>query len=204
MANPIADAVANVVPTLESPRVRLRAYRASDAEGMFRLYSDPRVMRYWSFPPWTQIGQARSYLERVAGELSAGSNVLPWAIATRDDDCLVGTVTLFSLSLEQGRAETGYSLHPDFQGRGLAREGLSLALGHAFDALQLRRIEADVDPRNLPSCRLVEGLGFRREGLLRARWKVAGELCDSALYGLLAEDFARESTVRSEAKLITP
>ena len=191
MATPTAVPDAQVVPTLESTRLRLRAYRATDDAGMFRLYSDPRVMRYWSFPPWTSLGQAQAYLRRVEGEMAAGSSVLPWAIATRADDVLVGTVTLFSVNIEQGRAETGYSLHPDFQGRGLAREALRLMLGHAFDTLQLRRIEADVDPRNTPSCRLVESLGFRREGLLRARWHVAGELCDSAMYGLLAEEFAR-------------
>lgn len=204
MASPTAVASPRVVPTLESPRLRLRSYRASDAEEIFRLYSDARVMRYWSFPPWTSIGQAQSYLERVLGEVAAGSSVLPWAIATRADDCLVGTVTLFSLSLEQGRAEIGYSLHPEAQGRGLAREALRLALGLAFDTLGLRRVEADVDPRNGPSCRLLEHLGFRREGLLRARWKVAGELCDSAMYGLLAEEFLREDPVRSPAGASAP
>src|SRR6476660_1281660 len=117
MSGPYAISVDKVVPTLESERLRLRAYRPGDAEAMFRLYSDPRVMRYWSFPPWTSIGQARAYLERVRGEMEAGSTVLPWAIATRSDDCLVGTVTLFSLDIGQGRAETGYSLHPDFQGQ---------------------------------------------------------------------------------------
>jgi ribosomal-protein-alanine N-acetyltransferase len=204
MASPIAVSLPKVVPTLESPRLRLRSYRASDAEAMFRLYSDPRVMRYWSFPPWTSVRQAEAYLERVLGEMAAGSSVLPWAVATRSDDCLVGTVTLFSLSLEQGRAETGYSLHPDFQGQGLAREALRLALGHAFDTLRLRRVEADVDPRNGPSCRLVEHLGFRREGLLRARWLVAGELCDSAMYGLLAGEFLREEPARSPAGASAP
>ena len=203
MASPIAVPVAKVVPTLESPRLRLRAYRASDAAAMFRLYSDPRVMRYWSFPPWTGIGQAQAYLERVQGEMAAGSSVLPWAIATRADDVLVGTVTLFSLSIEQGRAETGYSLQPEFQGDGLAREALRLALGHAFDGLRLRRVEADVDPRNTPSCRLLEHLGFRREGLLRARWLVAGEVCDTALYGLLAEDFLREDAISAQDDTVT-
>jgi len=204
MASQIDVPVARVVPTLESSRVRLRPYCASDAEAMFRLYSDPRVMRYWSFPPWTGIGQARAYLERVQGELEAGSNVLPWAIATRADDCLVGTVTLFSLSLEQGRAEAGYSLQPEFQGHGLAREALRLALGLAFDVLHLRRVEADVDPRNTPSCRLLEHLGFRREGLLRARWLVAGEVCDTALYGLLAEEFMREDASAPDPAVASP
>jgi ribosomal-protein-alanine N-acetyltransferase len=66
---------------------------------------------------------------------------------------------------------------------------LRLALAHAFGPLGLRRVEADVDPRNAASCRLLERLGFRREGLLRERWRVNGETCDSALFGLLAREF---------------
>ncbi|WP_225766375.1 GNAT family protein [Stenotrophomonas sp. Marseille-Q4652] len=54
----------------------------------------------------------------------------------------------------------------------------------------LRRIEADTDPRNTPSRHLLEKLGFVHEGLLRERWRVNGELCDTALYGPLRRDFA--------------
>ena len=64
-----------------------------------------------------------------------------------------------------------------------------MALAHAFGPLGLRRIEADIDPRNAPSCTLAERMGFVREGLLRERWRVADELQDSALYGLLARDW---------------
>jgi len=199
MASPTAAPVPKVVPTLESSRLRLRTYRSSDAEAMFRLYSDPRVMRYWSFPPWTSLAQAQAYLARVLGEMEVGTSVLPWAIATRADDVLIGTVTLFSVNIDQGHAGTGYSLPADVPGQGLAREALGLALAHAFDTLHLRRIEADIDPRNGPSCRLVEHLGFRREGLLRARWHVAGELCDSALYGLLADELVRDPAMRHDA-----
>jgi len=46
------------VPVLEMPRLRLRPYRVDDADAMFALYSDPRVMRYWSFPPWVQVARA--------------------------------------------------------------------------------------------------------------------------------------------------
>lgn len=176
------------VPVLESGRVRLRPYRDDDAEAMFELYSDPRVMRYWSFPAWVEPGQARVYLERARAGMDSGE-IFPWAIADAGSDRLIGALTLFSLHVEQRRAEVGYSLSPHYQGRGVAAEALRLALGFAFASLGLRRIEADIDPRNLPSCRLVERLGFQREGLLRKRWKVNGEDCDTALYGLLREEF---------------
>jgi len=178
------------VPELETAHLRLRAYRADDVEPMFALYSDPRVMRYWSFPPWVEIAQARIYINRCLAGMDSGE-IFPWAIADRDSDRLIGALTLFSLHADQLRAEIGYSLSPDFQGRGLATEALQSGLAYAFDELGLVRVEADIDPRNEPSCRLLERIGFEREGLLRKRWRVNDEVCDSAFYGLLVEDFIR-------------
>jgi len=176
------------LPVLEGERIRLRPYREDDARAIFALYSDPDVTRYWSFPAWTRREQATDYLAaRMALETPA---VYAWALAEREGDRLVGTTTFFSLSGPHKRAEVGYSLLPSRQGRGLASEALRLALAHAFGPLGLERIEADVDPRNEASWRLLEKLGFRREGLLRNRWRVNGEVCDSYLYGLLREDYA--------------
>ncbi len=130
------------IPVLQTSRLRLRPYRADDAPAMFALYSDPRVMRYWSFPAWTALAQA--CIARVLAGAESGE-LFPWAIAEARDDRLIGAVTLHSLHVDQRRAEVGYSLSPDFHGRGYASEALGLA--HAFDVLGLRRIEADVDPR---------------------------------------------------------
>jgi len=186
------------VPVLETPRLRLRPYGADDAEAMFALYSDARVMRYWSFPPWTEMAQARMYLDRALAGMDSGE-IFPWAIADRESDRLIGALTLFSLHVEQLRAEIGYSLSPDYQGRGLAAEALRCALACAIDDLGLVRVEADIDPRNTPSARLLERIGFQREGLLRKRWRVNGEICDTAFYGLLAEEFVRVDPVASSA-----
>lgn len=184
------------IPVLETPRLRLRPYRADDALAMFALYSDPRVMRYWSFPAWTQAAQAQIYVARATAAAESGE-LFPWAIADSGSDQLIGALTLHSLHVEQRRAEVGYSLSPVFQGCGMAAEALRCGLAHAFDALGLRRIEADVDPRNAASCRLLEHIGFVREGLLRQRWLVNGELCDTAFYGLLPEDFSRQASLTS-------
>jgi RimJ/RimL family protein N-acetyltransferase len=68
-------------------------------------------------------------------------------------------------------------------------EALSALLDYAFGPMQLRRLEADIDPRNARSMRLVDRLGFRQEGLLRERWNVAGEIQDTAFHGLLAREW---------------
>lgn len=176
-------------PVLEGQAVRLRPLREGDAGAIFALYSDPEVCRYWSFAPWTEPAQAVAWLaERMGWRPPA---TYGWALADARDDQLVGTVSLFALSSPNRRAELGYSLLPARQGRGLAREGVRLALDFAFGPLELERVEADVDPRNEASWRLLEHFGFRREGLLRHRWRVGDTFADSWIYGLLRNEHRR-------------
>ncbi|HEY3521768.1 MAG TPA: GNAT family protein [Rhodanobacteraceae bacterium] len=176
------------LPVLEGPRVRLRELRDGDAAALLAIYGDPLAMRYWSGSPWTGIAQAQAHLQRARRDMESGG-VLPWAIAGLATDDLIGTVTLFKLDRDHRRAEIGYVLSTALWGKGLAGEALRLVLHHAFDALQLERIEADTDPRNAPSRRMLERLGFVQEGTLRKRWFVNDEWCDTSFYGLLREDF---------------
>jgi RimJ/RimL family protein N-acetyltransferase len=119
--------------------------------------------------------------------------LLQWGVSTQDEDRVVGTCTLAHLDLGQGRAEVGFALHPAHWGRGLMRAALRTLIGHAFATLGLRRLEADVDPRKLRSLHALEALGFRREGLLRERWLVEGEIQDSVLLGLLRSEWQSPS-----------
>lgn len=176
------------LPTLEAARVRLRAPRQADSAAIYAVYSDPQVLRYWSHGPWTDPAQADDWIARSWTGF-AGRACLQWVVARREDDHVVGSTTLFACKAQHRRCEIGYSLGAAHWGQGLAREALALALECAFGPLRLNRIEADIDPRNLASIRLVEALGFRREGTLRERYLVAGEVQDSALYGLLAGDY---------------
>lgn len=177
-----------VQPLLRSPRLRLREVRPSDADALFAIHSDPVVMRYWSYPAWTTLAQAEEKIRDIQRQRREES-ILVWAIAEPDSDRLIGTCAVFYLNLVQGRCEIGYSLHRDWHGQGLASEALHSMITYLFEQLQLRRIEADVDPRNTSSWRLLEKLGFVREGLLRERWTVNDERCDTALYGLLRKDY---------------
>ena len=74
--------------------------------------------------------------------------------------------------------------------RSIFAGAVALLAGFAFDVLGLRRLEADVDPRNTASLRLLERLGFVREGHLRERWILGGEIQDAVFYGLLRREWA--------------
>jgi len=178
------------IPLLAGTNLRLRALALRDIDRLFALQSDARVMRYWSHPAWTQRQQAIDHIGRLARERDV-MEFYPWVATSNDDDDLIGTCSLFGLQREHARAVIGYALMPDLWGRGLGSEMLRLALDFAFDALALNRIEADIDPLNLASCKLVERAGFQREGFLRERWRVGGGVQDTALYGLLRKDYVR-------------
>jgi [ribosomal protein S5]-alanine N-acetyltransferase len=172
--------------TLIGSRVALRALNSGDKESIFALFSDSEAMRYWSYPPYTELSQAEQRLEKDVAGVEKGE-WLPWGVAL--GETLIGTVTLHDLNPEQGRAELGYMLGRKYWGRGLAREAATLAIDHAFGTLGLRRLEADIDPRNVASAKLLERLGFQKEGVLRERWRVGEEISDTALYGLLKRDW---------------
>jgi RimJ/RimL family protein N-acetyltransferase len=69
------------------------------------------------------------------------------------------------------------------------RAALERLLDFAFGELGLRRLEADVDPNNVRSIASLERLGFRREGYLRERWFVGGQVEDALFYGLLRREW---------------
>ena len=183
------------LPQLRGARVQLRAQRSGDVPALFAIHSDPVVMRYWSFPPWQRVEQAQEMFKKNDRGRRSGE-FLPWAIALNADverdgnDALIGTCSLFALDTTHRRAMIGNALARAHWGRGYAQEALRLALEHAFSALALNRVEADVDPRNTASILLLERIGFAREGVLRERWRVGDDVQDSAIYGLLAREFA--------------
>ena len=172
------------LPTLTAQRVRLRWLGDADAESLYAVFSHPTVMRYWSTAPMTGVGQARELVAEIH-ECFRAQRLFQWGVARLADDRVIGTCTLFAINQLQGRCELGYALGHEHWGHGYMNEALTALIGFAFEPLGLRRLEADIDPRNVRSLRALEQLGFRREGLLRERWKVNGELQDSVFLGLL-------------------
>ena len=178
------------VPEIVADRVRLRTIDESDLHRLYEIFANPKVMRYWSTPPLTSIDDARALLREIQ-KGNEEQTMLKWGVALRSTNALIGTVTLFHLELDQGRAEIGYAQAEVYWGQGYIHEALQALLTYAFEEMKLRRVEADVDPRNGPSIKTLERLGFQREGFLRERWHVSGEIQDAFFYGLLEREWIR-------------
>lgn len=181
------------LPTIDTSRLSLRSISAADADAFYTIYSNPEVMRYWSTPPLPNRDAASKQIDEIQ-EAFKRREVLKWGIALRTDDTLIGSVTLFHPDFTHRRAEIGYALGRAYWGNGYMQETLNAVLNYAFTVLNLHRIEADVDPRNAASVRTLERLGFQREGYLRERWQVNGEIQDAFFYGLLRPDWESANT----------
>ena len=175
---------------LPAARVRLRRFTEADAGALFDMYSHPEVMRYWSRPAMTDVAEANALIKQILEDYETGAS-LPLVIERNGDSVFVGNCTLHHFHQASRRAEIGYSLARPYWGRGYMHEALQALVSHAFGRLGLNRLEADIDPRNISSAKTLDRLGFMREGHLRERWIVDGEVSDTCLYGLLRSDWRR-------------
>ncbi|MBP6298954.1 MAG: GNAT family N-acetyltransferase [Arenimonas sp.] len=181
-------ATLNQFPILESDCIRLRGIEENDIERLYTLFSNPQVMRYWSRGPMTNRQEAIDYANTII-EGFATRNVLNWIIADLESDQMIGTCTLYEINPQHARAGLGYALMPEYWGKGLAHDAASLAISYGFLELGLHRIEADTEPNNLRSNKVLERFGFQREGLLRERFFHPDGLQDSLIFGLLKPEW---------------
>jgi RimJ/RimL family protein N-acetyltransferase len=180
------------LPLITTARLSLRWIVDEDLQAIYTVFSDPDVMRYWSTPPLRSLDEARELVAEIREGFQRG-DLLQWGIARGTDNTIIGTTTLFHIVINH-RAELGYALGREEWGKGYMLEALTGLLGYAFTQMKLHRVEADVDPRNSRSIRTLERLGFKKEGHLRERWKVSGEIQDALFYGLLRSEWSGGQT----------
>jgi RimJ/RimL family protein N-acetyltransferase len=175
-------------PTLQTERLRLRPFTRDDADAIFALQSNAYVLRYWDSPPWTDPARAERFLadcERIAEE-GIGVRL---AVDRRSDDTFLGWCALNRWNPDFRSAALGYCFGEAAWGHGYATEAGRALLEWAFDTLDLNRVQADTDTRNLASARVLEKLGFVREGTLREDCIVNGDVSDTWVYGLLRREW---------------
>ncbi len=180
------------LPELTSARLRLRPLDGTDIDALFAIFSNPEITRYWSSATMTSPADAKALLAEIE-DLQARGELMEWGLERREDGALVGTCSLSNIDLDNRRGEIGFALGRFAWGHGYMREALPVLVEYAFTTLNLHRLEADVDPRNASSLRLLESLGFKIEGHLRERWQATGEIQDSLFLGLLAREWLGSS-----------
>ncbi|HEU4322814.1 MAG TPA: GNAT family N-acetyltransferase, partial [Roseiflexaceae bacterium] len=177
-------------PVLETEHLVLRALTPDDAEALFAIMSDPKVIRYFGALPMTERRQAAERIEQVQADFRQ-QNGIRWAITRRGDDRLIGSCGFWRLIKPHFRAELGYDLSPDWWGRGIMPEAAGAALEFAFTAMGLHSVEAHIHPANIGSRRVLEKLRFAQEGYFRENYYdvVEERFTDTAIFSLLKSEF---------------
>lgn len=163
---------------IRTARLMLRPLRADDLDPLHAIFSDPRAMRYWDRPAWQDRDSTARLLDGFRRD--APSEHLEYAIE-RKGVC-IGRVGMWR------RYEVGYILHPDHWGQGYGTEALQALITDIWARFpEATALTAEVDPRNIASCRVLEKLGFVCSHVVEKNFDYGGiEWCDTAYFVLNA------------------
>jgi RimJ/RimL family protein N-acetyltransferase len=146
------------------------------------------VFRHVPIGGWKSIDEAHQLIARAITMVASGDGVR-LAMERREDKRVIGEALLFNFENERTRAEIGYGLGRPAWGHGYATEAVRPLVDFGFRELGLRRIGAIIDPRNGPSARVLQRLGFSHEGTLRQHTLMRGEVSDTGVYSLLRTEW---------------
>lgn len=179
-------------PTIRAERVLLRAPVIGDFGQWMALRGSSRSF----LAPWEPVWPAddltklafRRRIRRYLREIKNGTGY-PFFVFSPDGETLLGGLTL--AQVQRGVTQSavlGYWMGAPYAGRGFMSAAVRAVVGFAFDNLHLNRVEAACLPHNEASIRLLEKVGFQREGYARKYLCIDGRWQDHLLYGLLRDD----------------
>jgi RimJ/RimL family protein N-acetyltransferase len=179
---------------IRTERLILRLETTADTDDVFSYQSREDVCRYLLFEPRTREDvEERMAKNGAATSLEKDGDYLQLALElprTEDTPARVIGDSYFTIaSLENSRGEIGWTLHPDFAGRGYAAEAARAMLDIAFRQIRLHRVYAELDPRNSASIALCKRLGMREEAFFVKDLWFKGQWADTGIYASLRDEW---------------
>lgn len=151
-------------PVLQTERLTLRQLVSSDANEIFALRSNENVNKYLDRKRSQSIDDAKAFIQAITKNIDRNDSIY-WAITLNGTDKLIGTICLFDFSHNNLKAEIGYELLPDFQGRGIMQEATSKVIDFGIQHIGLNSIEASTHFENQSSTRLLEKFNFKKHSV---------------------------------------
>lgn len=152
-------------PELETERLILRQITAEDLNEFFLLKSDERLLKGYNAKAKT-YEEARRSLQRINEEISK-NEWIDWGITLKNENKVIGTICFWNIDKELSKAEIGYELMFEQQGKGIMSEAIKVVIQYGFDKMKLNLIEALPYSYNISSLKLLERNGFARNGSFR-------------------------------------
>jgi len=173
---------------LEGKKVNLRVMEKEDLPLIAEWFSSPEVFGEYN----TLRQMSRTETEKM---LESPLELKPFIIEKKDGS-KIGFVSHFYVLHPAARhLEIGYILLPSERGKGYCTEAVNIMVDYLFLSKESRRIQAQTDLRNVASQKVLEKVGFRKEGTLRKNFFVRGEWRDACLYSILREEWKEPKTL---------
>lgn len=168
----------------------LRRIDTHDRNDLWEIYRRPEVSRYEFFEV-QDVGYVDQVIASQTG-LQPGDPGVPLYLVAEltPQNKVIGKCQLMIHSVDDQQGEIGFAFHPDFWGNGYASQAVNAALGFGFHRLQLHRIMAATDVRNVRSWKLMERIGMRREAHFVHDNLVGGEWIDDYVYAMLDSEWS--------------
>lgn len=169
---------------VETERLLLVPIDETHSSTLHRFWSDEAVTRYMNIEPFETVEQTTEMIAFLVKRMAEGS-ASRYSILLKDSQVVIGTCGLNYLDYENSRTEVAYDLGSAYWGKGYGFELMTAFVEWVFQSQDFHRVEAKIDPDNLPSIKLIERLGFQKEGLLRDYEKIGQNYCDVLMYSKL-------------------
>lgn len=176
---------------LETERLVLRKFKLSDAKDMFNNWAnDDDVTKYITWATHKNIEDTKKVVAEYVND-SVRDNYYHWCIILKETNETVGSIGAFRLYDDLKMFEVGYCIGKRFWNKGITTEAMKSLFRFFFEEVGVNRIEARHDTKNPASGKVMSKSGMQLEGILRQAGKNNTGICDSAVYGILREDWLK-------------
>jgi [ribosomal protein S5]-alanine N-acetyltransferase len=190
MNTKINEKIFNKFPELESDRLIFSKFAKKDTEQLFKIRSDKQVMKFMDIILLNNPSQAKTLIKSIIKDFNEKRGIT-WSIVDKDTKKIIGTYGFWRLVRQHNYAEIGFSLLSEYWGKGFMTETFKTLVEFGFNKMQLHRLEANVNPQNENSIKILERVGFRKEAHFRENYLFNNNFTDSAIYCLLETDIRK-------------
>ncbi len=174
----------NPFPVITTERLVLRRIGSGDINEIYEMRRNDTIMKYICRPKPESTDEIVQLIDKI-NKLLDGNDGIAWAMTLKGDDKMMGHISFHVIYKENYRAEVGYMMSPEYYGKGLMDEALKAVLHYGFNTMGLHSVEADIDPENTASRKLVERNNFKQEAYFKEDKFWEGKFLDTMIYSLI-------------------
>lgn len=173
---------------LETERLLLRRLNDNDVNEVLELRGNPETMKFIPRPLAKNTDDALEHIKMINDKIDENIGI-NWAVTIKGSDKMIGLLGHYRIQPENHRAEIGYMILPQFQGKGYVTEAVKAVMEYGFNQMNLHSIEAVIDPGNYASEKALQKIGFVKEAHIHENELYDGKFWDTVIYSMLKRNY---------------